>query len=216
MLPVALPFLLAGCSASQSELQGIRTQSAMCDYGVPTEFAEAARGEHRAILKELLERVDAEQRCMLIMGEADPSARKGLWTKLGPFIEATLRQNANWLKSKLKRYPLHSIKYAGVEGSKAAWLIVQHADHDVVWQENVKRDLLPLVEAKDFDGASYAMLVDRVSVNQGLLQTYGSQGKCQDDGVWHPKPIADPESVNERRKAVGLNTFEENIARFKC
>ena len=53
----------------------------------------------------------------------------------------------------------------------------------------------------------------RRSRNNGLPQIYGTQFR-QVDGKHVPKDIEDIEHVNERRKAMGLDTLEENIERM--
>ncbi len=52
--------------------------------------------------------------------------------------------------------------------------------------------------------ASYAYLVDRVAVNEGRKQTYGTQFAALDT----PRPIEDEANVDERRKSVGLDSLE--------
>jgi hypothetical protein len=94
----------------------------------------------------------------------------------------------------------------GQGGSEAVWLILQHAAPQVI------KASLPLMKAAvehgDVRGDLYAMSVDRDRRNDGLPQIYGSQfdttgGKCE------PQPIEDPQHVDERRKAVGLNPLSE-------
>ena len=94
----------------------------------------------------------------------------------------------------------------GQDGSGAVWIILQHATPEVI------KASLPLMKAAvdrgDIGGGLYATSVDRDRRNDGLPQIYGSQfdttrGKCE------PQPIEDPEHVDERRKAVGLNPLSE-------
>jgi len=44
---------------------------------------------------------------------------------------------------------------------------------------------------------------------EGKPQIYGTQGRSQDDGVIVPYPIENEDHVNERRKALGLESIEE-------
>lgn len=53
-----------------------------------------------------------------------------------------------------------------------------------------------------------AYLTDRVAVNEGKKQTYGTQFHVV-EGVRQPKLIHDPDNVDKRRKSVGLNTLKE-------
>ena len=62
---------------------------------------------------------------------------------------------------------------------------------------------------------SVAYLYDRVANAEGRPQKFGTQGNCQPDGTWAPYPIEDPDEVDARRKAVGLNPLAEYIAGFR-
>lgn len=104
-----------------------------------------------------------------------------------------------------------TVAMVGKDGSGAVWIILQHATPQVL-----KASLPAMkvaVDAGDIGGGLYATSVDRDRRNDGLPQVYGSQfdtsnGKCQ------PQPIEDPEHVDERRKAVGLNPLSEYTAQL--
>jgi hypothetical protein len=95
-------------------------------------------------------------------------------------------------------------------------LLVQHADHDPAWQQTVLDSLAPRVKTGDMQGKYYAYLVDRVAVNAGRLQVYGTQGGCQGPGDWRQKPVADPDGLEARRAEVGLPSSAEYRALFTC
>lgn len=100
----------------------------------------------------------------------------------------------------------------GEIAASQAWLLVQHADHDVAFQ----KECLALMKAAEPGQVSLrdiALLEDRVRVNSGEPQLYGTQFR-QEGGKHVPQPIEDAANVNERRKAMSLDTFEENIARM--
>jgi len=59
--------------------------------------------------------------------------------------------------------------------------------------------------------SSLALLTDRVKINLGELQIYGSQLQCV-DGSYSSKPVEDPASLDERRASVGLPPFAEYAA----
>lgn len=103
-----------------------------------------------------------------------------------------------------------TISKVGESASEHAWLLVQHADHDVAFQEQC----LTLMKSEP-DGEvalrNIAMLEDRARVNQGRPQVYGTQFR-QDTGEHKPLPIEDEEHVDERRKLMGMETLGENIA----
>jgi hypothetical protein len=57
------------------------------------------------------------------------------------------------------------------------------------------------------------MLEDRVRMFEGRPQLYGTQLEPDDEGRPRPYPIEDPEGVDERRRAVGLEPLAERLAR---
>jgi hypothetical protein len=60
--------------------------------------------------------------------------------------------------------------------------------------------------------SDYAYLVDRVKVNTGQLQVYGTQMRLNKDSTsFEPKPVIDPDKLNERRKSVDLSMIESYI-----
>jgi len=57
-----------------------------------------------------------------------------------------------------------------------------------------------------------AYLTDRVAVAAGKEQTYGTQVGCGPDGAGPRTPIAEPETVDERRAAAGLAPLADYFA----
>lgn len=56
------------------------------------------------------------------------------------------------------------------------------------------------------------MLVDRVLVNTGKKQLYGTQFILnKEQNIFQPHPVEDSLSVNVRRATMGLPTLEENL-----
>ena len=120
------------------------------------------------------------------------------------------RDIEQWLRETLDRYGWPPISAVGEEAANAAWLLAQHAD-DLEFQvrcHNLMRDAAAVGEA---DRGSLAYLSDRVDVRHGRPQRYGTQHEWR-DGRAVPSPIADPDSVDARRAAVGLPTLAEGTA----
>src|SRR5205085_6128105 len=114
----------------------------------------------------------------------------------------------------LGRIGWFDISRYGAEASQAAWLIVQHADHDRAWQEQVLADLGPRVARGDMQRTYYAYLVDRVAVGAGRPQTYGTQGRCQGRGNLQLLPVADRDNLDRRRAEMGLESLADYTVRF--
>lgn len=92
------------------------------------------------------------------------------------------------------------------------WLLVQHADRHLDFQDSVVSQMKIEMEKENASQSDYAYLVDRVMINKGELQIYGSQMKLNDSSTsFEPKPVVEPSLLNERRKSVGLPSIEEYI-----
>ena len=61
---------------------------------------------------------------------------------------------------------------------------------------------------------NYAYLIDRVAVNTGREQRYGTQGGCSAAHIWSPKPMEVPSEVDRRRAEVGLPPLPDYIAQI--
>jgi hypothetical protein len=65
----------------------------------------------------------------------------------------------------------------------------------------------------DLLASQVALTVDRVLMNDGKKQLYGSQFKFTGSGM-EVVPIEDPEHLDERRAQMGLGPFEEYRAQI--
>jgi hypothetical protein len=57
-------------------------------------------------------------------------------------------------------------------------------------------------------------LVDRVAVNAGRPQTYGTQGRCQGRGNLELRPVVDRDGLDRRRAEMGLESVADYTVRF--
>lgn len=123
-------------------------------------------------------------------------------------LEAVDAENRAWLSGIVDAHGWPMISRVGPQGAHDAWLLAQHADADPDFQERCLALLRAAVPAGEADGKDLAYLEDRVAIARGREQIYGTQFHLV-DGVMLPKPIADPDRVDERRAAVGLGTLAE-------
>lgn len=101
----------------------------------------------------------------------------------------------------------------GHKASQAQFLVLQHADaHPGIQKEylEIMREAVTQGKAR---AADLAMLEDRVAVNHGRPQIYGSQIGWK-NGKPFIQPLYDEEHVNELRAKVGLEPLEEYAQRF--
>lgn len=116
------------------------------------------------------------------------------------------------IKKLFKQYGFLGFEEVGKKGSHNFWLIIQHSDQDPKFQEDVLQEMKKHIERKNADGTDYAYLIDRVNVNTGKLQMYGTQARrSHATGKVEILNLFEPENVNKRRAEVGLGTIEEYI-----
>jgi hypothetical protein len=132
--------------------------------------------------------------------------------KLNRMLEAVDRANTRELDTVLDRWGWITVSEFGPAASKNAWLLAQHADRDLAFQEKALQLMTAAFEKKDVSPADYAYLWDRVRTNRGELQRYGTQGRCSGPGQWVPHAMEKPEEIDARRNAVGLPPHAEYIS----
>ena len=121
--------------------------------------------------------------------------------------------NTDQMKEILKQIGWPTISKVGEDASNGAWLLVQHADRDVAFQKYCL-DLLKQEPEHEVHPQDIAHLTDRVCVNSHIPQIYGTQYTKDEHGNFVPREIENLEEVDERRKAMGLDTLKENIERM--
>ena len=116
------------------------------------------------------------------------------------------KRNTEHLKKIIGEIGWPTILKVGREAYNATRAIVQHSDHDVKFQkqclEMMKQDLKT-------DKRNIALLEDRIRVNEGKLQIYGTQFYTDENGDFKPRPIKEPGKVDKRRKKLRMGTLEE-------
>ncbi len=97
----------------------------------------------------------------------------------------------------------------GKEGSSNFWVMVQHSDHNPTFQNKVLEKMKIEVDKKNAEPRKYGLLVDRVKLNTGKAQIYGTQTRYNmNTGQAYPKKLEDSVNVNKRRKSIGLEPIE--------
>jgi len=144
---------------------------------------------------------------------AELAADGSLFGGYHPRMEAVHRENAARLAAVIDRHAWPGAALVGEDGAEAAWLIAQHAIGEPAFQRRCLAALQEAAERGDVPRWQPAMLDDRIRVFEGRLQRYGSSLDVDDEGRLVPRPIEDPEGVEERRREVGLEPLAERLAR---
>jgi hypothetical protein len=142
------------------------------------------------------------QKEILLMVEDDQRMRNGdVWD-----VEID-KKHTERMKEMIQRFGWPGMSLVGKDGTHGAWLLVQHADQDVDFQKQALALLQEAVENRDAEKCDLAYLMDRVRVNSGELQIFGTQFYRDQEGRFVPRPIENEKRIEERRKEFGLEPF---------
>jgi len=169
---------------------------------LPVNAAQAACDNYP---QELATRVSADQalRDRLDFSRIDSPDQKKLMQQMG----VVDRANTARLKVLFASCGFPDRDQHGEQAQGDAWLLVQHADHDVAFQKHVL-SLLETMAAQRGEPLrpSFAYLADRVAVAEGRPQLYGTQlmAPAEQPCNFDFDPMDDREKVEARRAALGL------------
>lgn len=150
------------------------------------------------------------RRQLLAMAETDQKVRAPTVTGSGqPLSAAELKtmfdtdaRNLARFKTIFRRMGFPPASAVGVDGSNAAFLLVQHAS-DQGFQKLALLSLESRVRAGEASPSEYALLLDRTLVHDGKPQRYGSQFSTV-AGVNVLDPVENPAQLDARRAEVSL------------
>lgn len=120
------------------------------------------------------------------------------------------RSNFPTVKRILDKYGFPGYDLLGKEGSGNYFVLVQHSDFDVAFQQRALKLMKKQVDKKNAPGGSYAYLVDRVNLNTGKQQVYGTQVNMSATGTTL-KPCMDTLHLDKRRASVGLSPIRDYL-----
>jgi len=131
----------------------------------------------------------------------------------------TMAKNTESLKQLFSSHGYLWHKEIGEIATHQIWLMIQHADKDIPFQESYLKQLKLATEKKQASILDLAYLTDRLAKNKGQKQLYGTQmnyktiadpvkGKIP---VMEPWPVENPEKLDERRKEAGLMPMNQYL-----
>lgn len=100
----------------------------------------------------------------------------------------------------------------GDDGARAAWFLAQHAgEADPRFQQSLVPLLAQAVSIGDADAEHLAALRDRVELEAGRLQIFGTHLEPDGDS-WRPlRGVANPQDLDARRRDLGLRPWAEYL-----
>jgi len=121
--------------------------------------------------------------------------------------EIRLADSLNRMQAKeiLKKYGWPKLSDIGKDGQNNLWLLVQHADDDVIFQQHALSAMKVLKAKKELDLENYAYLYDRIQCNLNYKQLYGTQVNWSSHGQAESfRSIINEDSVDHRRKCMDM------------
>ncbi len=118
-------------------------------------------------------------------------------------------RNTRIMKKIIDKHGWPTYRLVGYTTAKWAWLLVQHADHDVEFQKKCLQLMKKAVKEVQASKEDFAYLTDRVLVHEGKKQLYGTQFYIDDKKRYKPRPIKDRLNLDKRRKKMELQPFRE-------
>lgn len=125
------------------------------------------------------------------------------------FKDSIYQSNYDKTRKIFERVGFPGYDLVGKQGSFNFWLIVQHLDKWPKFQDRVLKAMKKQVSKNNASPGDFAYLTDRVRLNQGRKQIYGTQVEYDTNTCKaYPPKLIKPGSVNSRRHSVGLSPLE--------
>ena len=118
--------------------------------------------------------------------------------------------NRNRLKEIFQEHGFPTRNLIGKMAMSGIFFIIQHADGDTAWQKSQLPNILKAVEAGELSKSNYTYLYDRIKVNSGEPQRYGSQFEKVDrvNKIAELRETEDLENLNQRRREMEMMPIE--------
>jgi hypothetical protein len=120
------------------------------------------------------------------------------------------RENQLFLDSVINKYGWAGISLIGQDGAGIAFLIAQHADLDLKFQEKCLKFMKKALKKNDVVRCDFAYLMDRVMLKKYGFQLFASQ--CMEvDGTFQSRPLYDEKILKTLRKYFWMPPIEEYL-----
>ena len=147
----------------------------------------------------------------------DQGARGNLKRNLASELSVDTTNWRNWrnldvdgdgrvlLREYIDQHGFPTVAQIGERGMHAVFFIIQHADQDPVWQAAQLPALTDAFKNGDISGEDLAYVTDRIRVNAGQRQLYGTQLMVDpEEGTVRLKPLADSLDLDRRRMEMHM------------
>ncbi len=122
----------------------------------------------------------------------------------------TDERNRERLKEIIAKYGFPTKKMVGKDAMNGVFFMIQHADGENAWQKSQLTNIANAVKKGDLDNQSYAYLYDRIKINSGEKQLYGTQFANVDavNNIVELDKTEDIDNLDKRRMEIGMMPIE--------
>lgn len=142
-----------------------------------------------------------------------PGVKAIIRMRINIAMHQTDHANTEALKAIVRQQGWPRRSAVGDVAADQAWLIVQHADRDPVFQLTALRLMEPMVTSGEVSKKNYAYLYDRVMLKLTSKQRYATQAICE-AGKRVSLPLEDAQAVDQRRAVNGLPPLHDYLAKM--
>ena len=180
----------------------------MCNVG----HSQESISDFESYAAQIIELKNADQQARKAVGRA---LRSGLPVdSLKTAMAQTDQQHSIELKGLVKTYGFPDASKVGMDATHAFWVLAMHQDTDTVFQNEVLDWMRKALKRNDVLSRDLAYLEDRVAVNAGRCQVYGTQVDYDEKKRKYVSfPICDTKKVNRLRKRMKLMPLAEQLRR---
>src|SRR5690554_1867636 len=176
--------------------------------GCATKISES---EKNALKNELKNMVEIDQIAAYIPQGKYKDYTPEQWNRFKDSVFITNKTN---LEKIYKRYGFLGFDKVGKEGSNDFWLLVQHCDEFPEFQKNVLKSMIIEVKKNNENPRNYAYLYDRVKVNGGEKQLFGTQVSYEINTTARAIPknvLIDSVKVDKLRQKYNLESLKDYL-----
>ncbi|MCQ9636763.1 hypothetical protein MP477_17550 [Chryseobacterium sp. WG23] len=132
--------------------------------------------------------------------------------KWNTFKDSVMADNTKKAELLYKKYGYLGFDKVGEKGETQFWAIVQHSDKSVDFQNKVLKSLKKEVSKKNASPDNYALLYDRIKINNGEKQLFGTQLEYKKNGQAIPKKgLIDTVNVDNWRAKYNLEPLKKYL-----
>lgn len=166
----------------------------------------------RSNLKNELEKmVEIDQVAAYIPQGKYKHLTKEQWNK---FQDSVFSNNKIRVENIYKKYGFLGFDKVGKDGSNHFWLLVQHLDKYPEFQKRVLKEMDKEFKKGNANPNNYAYLYDRVKVNAGEKQLFGTQVTYETETTGRAIPkigLVDSVNIDKIRKEYNLSTLKKYL-----